>query len=168
MADKLVVREATLEDRRVIWEWWNDPVTRKMMKKNDYVSWEEHCAWFEGVLEDNERILCVGLVGSQKTGNVRFDLQADGVYEVSINLNPLFRGKSYGSQMLIESINYLKRIRSIRKLLAMMKKINIPSRRAFEKAGFVVKDSEYCYPRIVGRFSQETEWYCERNFDQGG
>jgi len=164
MRKALVVREAILEDRRVIWEWWNDPVTRKMMKKNDHVPWDEHCAWFEKILQDGDRILCVALVDGHKIGNVRFDLKADGVYEVSINLNPLFRGKGYSADVLAESIEYLRRIRDVKKLFAKTKRINLPSQKAFEKAGFVLMEDPKCDHPGMEDFVSESEVYCELRF----
>lgn len=161
MSANVTVREAALEDRREIWEWWNDPVTRQMMKKNDLVPWEEHCAWFEGVLKDPERILCVGFVDGEKAGNVRFDFQGDGVYEVSVNVNPQLRGRGYGPLIVGASIAHLQTIRQVTKLIAMMKKANPRSRRTFERNGFVVKAPARYYPRMVGRFSPEEEWYSE-------
>ena len=161
MTPMVVVGEATLDDRQVIWEWWNDPVTRRMMKKHEFVPWEEHCAWFDGVLKDPNKILCVGLVDGQKIGNVRFDAQGDDVYEVSINLNPAWRGRGYGAQLLQASIAYLKGIRPVSTLIGGMKKVNLPSRKTFEKVGFVITEPNYAYPRVRGRFEPETEWYCE-------
>ncbi|MDP3723055.1 MAG: GNAT family N-acetyltransferase [Candidatus Omnitrophota bacterium] len=161
MDANIVVREATLEDRREIWEWWNDPVTRRMMKKNDVVPWEEHCAWFDGVLKDPGRILCVGFVDGEKAGNVRFDFQGEGVYEVSVNMNPQLRGRGYGPLLVGASIAYLNTVRPVTTLIAMMKKINPRSRKTFERNGFVVKEPTRDYPRMVGRFSPEEEWYSE-------
>lgn len=165
MADKLIIRQAILEDCRVIWEWWNDPVTRKMMKKNDFVPWDEHCLWFEKVLKDKDRILCVGLMDEQKIGNVRFDLQADDVYEVSINLNPLFRGKGYSPRMLKESIGFLMNIRSVNKLYATLKKINVPSEKTFAKVGFVFMENPKHYYPGMEEFIPESEYYCELNLE---
>jgi RimJ/RimL family protein N-acetyltransferase len=153
-----------MEDISVIWDWWNDPLTRKMMKRNDPVPWEEHCAWFEGVLKDEKRILCVGLSGEEKIGVVRFDFKAEGTYEVSINLNPEFRGKGYGPKMLLAAIDHLKKMRSIKKLFAKMKKINIPSQNAFLRAGFALVDSPECDHPGLENFASESEFYCERKF----
>jgi len=127
------VREAIQEDGRSIWVWWNDPVTRQMMKKNDPVPWDMHCAWFDGVLQDPNRVLCVGYLDNEKIGNVRFDKQADRVYEVSINLNPDFRGRGYGAILLKEAICYLQANRCVELLFAMLKKINIPSKKRLRK-----------------------------------
>lgn len=161
MNDRIAVRPAAPEDRRDIWEWWNDPVTRAMMKKTALVPWEEHCAWFDGVLQDPNQILCVGVCNGQRIGNVRFDKQEEGVYEVSINLNPAWRGRGLGARMLEAAIAYLHTIRPVTKLIGGMKKINLASRKTFEKVGFVIGEPNYAYPRVRGRFSPEEEWYCE-------
>ena len=166
MSDKLWVREAVMEDREVIWHWWNDPMTRKMMKRNEYVPWEEHCAWFEGVLHDDDRILCVGLLGSERFGVVRFDLKGDRIYEVSINLKPAFRGKGLASQILEASINYLLTKRSVRKLFATLKKINVPSMKAFARAGFVYAENLIVDHAGLERFDPESELYCEQFFER--
>lgn len=165
LSSKVWVREATLEDREVIWQWWNAPVTRQMMKKNDYVPWEEHCAWFEGVLHDDDRILCVGLLGSEKLGVVRFDLKGDRIYEVSINLNPAFRGEGLAPQILEASIEYLRGKRRVRKLFATLKKINIPSMKSFARADFVYVENPKVDHAGLERFEPESELYCERFFE---
>lgn len=32
MSNRLMVREATLDDREVVWQWWSAPVTRIMLQ----------------------------------------------------------------------------------------------------------------------------------------
>jgi len=166
MPEIVIVREAKIEDCKEIWEWWNDPVTRKMMKKNDYVPWEEHCEWFNKVLTDNKRILCVGLVNDQKIGVVRFDLKTGKIYEVSINLNPVFRNRGYGSIFMKESIRYLSKIRDVKRLFAMLKKVNIPSKKTFEKAGFIIVNNPKEKYSGMEQFLPETEYYCELILDK--
>lgn len=140
---KISIREALIDDRRVIWEWWNDPVTRSMMAKKDFVPWQEHCAWFDKVLLDESRILCLGLdVEDQKVGVVRFDLQTDrpGTYEVSINLNPEFRGRGFAPALLRAAVSYLSSVRTPEMLFANVGEIaNVPSQKTFLSAGFVAK-----------------------------
>ncbi|MCL0053713.1 GNAT family N-acetyltransferase [Dehalococcoidia bacterium] len=165
MVDEIMVREAALADRLEIWEWWNDPVTRSMMKLETSVPWEEHSTWFERDLADDDLTLCIGLVGSQKIGVVRFDRQAERVYDVSINLNPQCRGKGYAPRILSESVAYFRRSKDPKLLFAMLKKINIPSKKSFAKAGFTYAvGPPPGYPRSP-EFDGETELYCELKFD---
>lgn len=154
MSGDIQVREAAWDDSREIWEWWNDPVTRKMMRKNDYVPWEEHGEWFAGVLQDQNRILCIGTRGQEKLGVVRFDQRNEFEYEVSINLNPAYRGNGLGRIILREAISYLLGVRKVKKLWAGCKKVNVPSRKTFEGVGFSFKPHAAYEP--LG------ELYCER------
>lgn len=160
MANELTVREAALEDREVMWEWWNDPVTRQMMKQNHYVPWEEHCAWFEQVLANPDKVLCMAIANSEKIGVVRFDLRAEDVYEVSINLNPGQRGRGYAPQALRRASEYVIDRRHPKKLFATLKKINIPSEKSFARAGFKYVEPTETY-RGLENFLEETELYCE-------
>ena len=159
-ANELTVREVNIEDRRVIWKWWNDSVTRQMMKRNDYVEWDEHCAWFERTLADPNRVLCMALTGSKKVGVVRFDLRAEGVYEVSINLNPDQRGHGYAPQVLKKASEYVIDRHHPWKLFATLKKINVPSKKSFARAGFKYMKPFEHYQGLQN-FLEETELYCE-------
>lgn len=153
----LIAREAELRDRRDIWQWWNDPLTRKMMKQNECVAWEEHVSWFDNILVDEKRILCIGEVGEEKIGVVRFDYCAPGIYEVSINNNPNHRGKKYASPLLQKSIELLESKVELGKLFAKTKKTNIPSQKAFLGAGFTVVDAPAYEHRGLEDFSPDTE-----------
>jgi len=162
MDAEVVIREADLEDCEDIWKWWNDPTTRMMMKQNEYVPWKEHCAWFEKVLKDEARILCIGLLDFEKLGVVRFDLKGNRIYEVSINLNPAFRGKKLASQLLNASIDYLISKRNVRKIFASLKRINVPSMKTFVRAGFSFIENPKIDHAGLERFIPESELYCER------
>lgn len=164
MTNQLYVREAISDDCEVVWQWWNDPLTRKMMKKNDYVPWEEHCSWFEKALHEESKILCMGILGTEKVGVVRFDLKGEGIYEVSINLNPHFRGKGLAPDLLDASIRYLLNKRCVHKLFATLKRINAPSMKTFTRAGFVFVDNPEVGHAGLERYTSESEFYCERFF----
>ena len=132
------------------------------MKQNDYVPWEAHCDWFTRVLIDRNVILCIAEDRSNKIGIVRFDWQSATVYEISINLNPQFRGFGYAPILLTESIEYLKMVRHVTLVFAMLKKINVPSERTFARAGFTyVGPPKTFYPGMEV-FEPESEYYCEK------
>lgn len=155
------VREAILEDRQPIWLWWNDPHTRKMMKRQELVPWEEHVAWFDMISSNPNMILLVGIKGSERIGNTRFDLRGPNVYEVSINLNPTFRGQGLATKLILASIDYLNEIRRVDKFIAGFKQSNIPSMRSFLSAGFAVK-THPSEPPNLRDFQKDIEFYCER------
>ena len=136
----ITIRLADIQDCRDVWEWWNDSVSRHMMHKSGLVGWDVHQAWYKKMLEDTGRTAFVGLFDSRKIGIVRFDLQKDSIYDISINLNPELRGKGYGLLLLKEAIANFKKTHKVKIIFAMTKKINIPAIKTFEKAGFVLKD----------------------------
>ncbi len=157
----LLARKVILEDCEVIWQWWNDPVTRSMMKNNDPVPWKQHCVWYENLLKDDSRILCMGLLDNLKIGVVRFDTQGVGVYEVSINMNPQVRGKGLGWQVLKKSIEFMTKQRKVVKFFATFKKTNVPSKRTFEKAGFSISEELKYHCERMKLFVPGKELYCQ-------
>ena len=45
----IYLREATIEDRDLLYEWANDPETRRASFNTDRINYEEHCRWFERI-----------------------------------------------------------------------------------------------------------------------
>ncbi len=133
------IKQAELQDIKDVWEWWNDSVTREMMKKNEFIGCDEQQTWYEKMVEGKGLSAIIGLFDSRKIGIVRFCLQKEGIYAVSINLNPELRGKGYGLLLLREAITNLKKTHNVKIIFALIKKINIPAIKTFEKAGFVLK-----------------------------
>ena len=87
----MIIRRATLDDALDVLIWRNDPLTRAMSRTQDEVEQEAHLAWFSRALDDAASTLLIGEVGGEKIGMVRFDHGA--ATEVSININPLCRGR---------------------------------------------------------------------------
>lgn len=132
------VIKATHDDSRDIWLWRNDPITREMSITTDEVSWDSHSQWFGKVLENNDRHLFIGLDDlNNKLGMCRFDKMDNG-YEVSINLNPQFRGKKISTTLLSKAINAMKNIIENQRtnFYATIKSTNLTSRKCFFNCGF--------------------------------
>jgi len=160
--ENILTRKAVAQDKKIVWEWWNDQLTRKMMKLNEYVPWENHTKWFDNTINSDTRVLLVSIVEDKKIGVVRFDLKSKDIYEVSINLNPDFRGQGYGSKILQSSLKFfLETNTETKKFFAMFKKINISSKKTFLKNGFVIIKSPDKSSIGLERFDAETEEYCE-------
>ena len=95
---KVEVVTANITHSRSIWEWRNDPITRSMSRSKDLVSWEDHSNWFQKTLANPNRIMYVGISEQLPIGIVRFDIinNLEDSFEISININPLQRGKGLG------------------------------------------------------------------------
>lgn len=146
MSDVIDLRSATEEDSLDIWRWRNDEVTRAMFKHQDHIDWGVHDLWFSEALVDRDKILLVGFQvnDGEKVGVVRFDCDGSGKAEVSINLNPDFRGKGLSKLMLNKSLDYLLSS-GVFLCVSKVKKINLPSVNLFYSLGFFLKsqDQEY-------------------------
>ena len=95
---RIKVRYATLEDSKHIYEWRNDEVTRSMFTNTDIVEWTEHAEWYKSALLNPNKVIIVGEDAKGKIGMARFDYNEERTQaEISINLNPIRRGKKLSS-----------------------------------------------------------------------
>ena len=141
---QLQIVNADHSHSKAIWEWRNDPVTRSMFKSQDFVLWEDHSSWYQKSLINPERIMYVGLNGQLPFGIVRFYsiYTLENSFEISININPLDRGKGLGLKILKLALSKLKEERpSVKKIIAKVKQENPASKRLFKSADFVAQQS---------------------------
>lgn len=129
---------ATIGDSKDVWLWRNDALTRQMSEKKHIIAWDEHSAWYENSLLHPWRYMFIGIVNnSGKIGICRFDIDAEkSIAEVSINLNPEFRGQNLSSKFLAKAIQEFFKNHNI-DLVAKIKKTNTLSIKCFTKFGFV-------------------------------
>ena len=141
---EIVLVSAEICHSEMIWEWRNDPITRKMSVNSEKVSWEEHTSWYEKVLLDKCRKIYLGVESGIPIGVVRFDKSDNEnyVYEVSITISPENRGKGFGKQLLNNGIRRLyKEVRNCKFIRAEVKKDNKSSNKLFKSCGFIfIKD----------------------------
>ncbi|MDB2584592.1 GNAT family N-acetyltransferase [Alphaproteobacteria bacterium] len=145
----LAVRKVSEKDSKVIFDWRNDNLTRKMSRNSELVEYEVHCKWFAATLKNANRcLLMCELKEGEPIGIVRFDVEGQSA-ELSINLSPLERGKRLAPKCLALAKDYFeKQYPSVSKLIAEIKTSNIASKKSFEKVGFMLdreKDSFWYY-----------------------
>lgn len=141
----IILRPATHADSANLFAWRNDPNTRRASVSQDPVTLDDHEQWLSRSLADPQRVLYIassldGLGKDEPIGMCRFDLQADGVAaEVSINLNPDFRGRGLAGGILDEAIKrFLSDFGAPIVLTATIRLDNDASRRIFARCGFDV------------------------------
>jgi len=145
----MIINDATLVDSKDIFNWRNDLKTREMYVQGEEITWEHHSEWFSKMLKSPNSIIYIGRDNESKTsiGMVRFDIRHNhNDSEVSINLNPIWRGKGVSSELLSGAIKQFKSIYDI-PILAKVKKKNIASVKCFERSLFQLddKDRDYYY-----------------------
>ena len=139
MVDFLILKARKCHSEK-IWEWRNDPITRKMFINGDKISWEDHSSWYEKLLLDNCKKLYVGERKGIPLGVVRFDKYEinNYIYEVSINISPDFRGKGVGKKLLMGGMKkLLEEVKDCKLIKAKVKKDNESSNKLFKSCGFV-------------------------------
>ena len=107
MAARITVRGATLEDRRALWVWRNDPLTKTLFAEDGSVKYSDHCAWFQRVQDGSAGRLLIGLIDTLRIGAVYFRPTPGNELEVGVFLKPVDSGKGYASKLLQEAVKFL-------------------------------------------------------------
>ena len=81
-------------------EWRNDPVTRAVSRHHGVVPLDDHLTWLRAALERPDRHLLVGSLDGVDVGTVRWDLEGDREWEVSITVAPEARGRGLAAALL--------------------------------------------------------------------
>ena len=151
--ETIEIMKAKIADSEDIWLWRNDDLTKKMSITSNDIRWEEHCVWYRNCLIDPNIYFYVGYIDlNKKIGTCRFNVNIDSSFaEVSINMNPKFRGKNLSSKFLSSSIEIFHSDKNVN-LIARIKKINLISIKCFINNGFTLNRNDedcnyYFYPR---------------------
>jgi len=155
----IVLRRAELEDSDLVLGWRNDAEAIRQSVSGSAVAAAVHQQWFEGVLQSSTTVLLIAetelKTGITPIGMCRFDLLRVGVFAVSINMGPNFRGRGLGGTVLQSGIAFLKgEVSTPVAIEAVVHESNSPSLRVFEKTGFSV-------------FGQDAPWLHLRRAAQG-
>lgn len=132
----MFVRPLIDQDCADLFRWRNDPFTRKMSFDQSLVSQHEHAQWFMKKKSSTQSMILIGVSGKRKIGMCRFEIDdCNECAEISINLNPIFRGKGNAVSLLKRALSIFFRERR-RSVYAKIKNKNKISIRLFEAVGF--------------------------------
>ena len=150
----VLVRHAALSDSVDILTWRNDAVTRKMSRNSEPVSAIQHEQWFENAIKSEQKFVLICEDHSDrnsKLGMIRFDLyDSSDEAEVSINLNPEFRGRGFAKICLSSGMDYFRsQCPQITKIYAEVRLENNVSLHLFESLGFKVFASSGGLQRLL-------------------
>ncbi len=133
----MLIRLAISSDAEDLLRWRNDPISRSMFINGEEVGNSEHNAWFQKALHDPLVRIYIGEIGGAKIGVCRIGYQlGQDRYEVSINLDPSFRGKGMSFPLLTGSLAEFRRHLPV-PIVALVRVENLRSQRLFSSAGFV-------------------------------
>ncbi|MGE5403937.1 MAG: UDP-2,4-diacetamido-2,4,6-trideoxy-beta-L-altropyranose hydrolase [Candidatus Saccharibacteria bacterium] len=136
MEEPIWLRKVRSDDCRIIWEWANEPIARKMSFISEPIPWENHCTWFHTRLNDPNCRMYVGIDESEHpAGLVRYEIDEDAA-TVGVSVDTGLRGKGIASNLLRISARYLFSANDINTINAFIKPENTGSLKAFTKAGY--------------------------------
>jgi len=145
MSNIINLTNAGTTDINDIFEWRNHPDIRKNFFNQELLSWEEHEKWFMAKLKDPDTTIYMAHYRNEKVGAIRFEAN-DSVIKTSLMLNPDFLGKGFGSKVIKIGVEeFIKDKNPKESLIAEIKKDNLASIKAFEKAGFKENHVTYSY-----------------------
>ena len=131
------LREADTNDIKLIFTWSNDEIVRQQSYQTESIKWEEHITWYRNKLEDKNAFLYILEIKKQPAALVRFQNEKSHSV-IGIMIDKKFRGQGLGSIFLNLAIIYYWKTNKL-PVWAYIKKDNIASIKAFEKAGFIYK-----------------------------
>lgn len=132
----------TGKDMKILWEWRNYPEVRKNFLNTNPILWEEHELWFNQSIKTPDVKIYIATYKSTKIGVIRYNVDDKNV-RVSVNLIPEFFGKGFGTILIKKGTKkFLRETKSIKPVIAQIKKDNVASQRAFAKAGYKMADSK--------------------------
>ncbi len=136
------------KDSELLWNWRNDIETRAMSRNSQIITWAEHKLWLQNNLNQKDNKLYIAKKKDNPIGVIIFSKLLTNIFEISININPEYRNKGYGNQLLELALNKFRKDKvNNYKIKATIKKINKKSERIFLKMMFKLEgsDSEYLY-----------------------
>lgn len=139
------LRPAASDDCGRVFQWRNHPDTRRYAFDSFPISWDEHLRWFSKTISSSDVILLIGEIDSNPVGVLRYDLKGQKVI-VSVYVVPGLSGMRIGTHLLKMGSSWIKEnYPDVRKIIAEILPQNIPSIKAFQKAGFKEDNIVYAF-----------------------
>lgn len=139
-----------LDDSKKVWNARNNPEISKYMVNTDFIPWENHLAFIEGLSSRNDRVYYGvyvlqdnTMIGSQGVNPI----VGDGTGESGLYLFPEAQGKGYGKLMKQEFIYYIFEQGLLNVVTEKVKIDNVRNQQLNVKLGFmkVETDGEFVY-----------------------
>lgn len=134
-SDLVRLRPVGDEDRRLLWEWANDPDVRASAWTTAPIRWEDHCRWWDGA-DPGRRLHYVADHGGERWGQIRFDLDERGVAEVDVSVAASCRGRRAAAPLIRAGVRRLFADRDATAVRASVRGENQRSLAAFLGADF--------------------------------
>lgn len=142
--DKLHLREADLNDAKILFNWANEITVRNNSINQEPIIWQNHIRWFNLKLDNPETIILILESETKALGQIRIDLN-NKFWVIGFSIANQFRGNGLGKEIVRMLLNKFESY----KFRANVKKRNMASVKIFKSLGFRKVKSEtedlYCF-----------------------
>jgi RimJ/RimL family protein N-acetyltransferase len=138
------LRQATESDADLLLAWANEPATRTASFHPEPIERGGHIRWLATHLASPSTGLWIGETDGRPIGQVRVEIVAHEVGEISISSAPEARGVGLGRALLVAAIAEAGGALPISTLLARVRLDNPVSHALFAGAGFVERGRTTC------------------------
>lgn len=104
---RFAIRPATKADAALLFEWRNEPSTRRMFKSKETIAWEDHLAWLDRRLAMEQPDLFLFELDGVPVATFRIDAG-----DLSYTVAPEYRKRGVASLMLKEVRSRFGRLRA--------------------------------------------------------
>lgn len=144
MKNEIYLRKVTMEDSRILFEWRNEPSTRRSSFNDNLIEYDSHLKWLSSTLNNPNIVFFILECNRIPVGQIRLNINSN-VAEISYSIGEIFRGYGYGRKILTlieDTVN--KYFRNITYFKALVKKENVASSYLFKSLNYAeIEYSEY-------------------------
>lgn len=140
-SDKFTLRCVSVQDEQTLFEWANDPVTRKNSFNSEPISWDTHQRWFKEKLNSPDTYIWMFECQNISCGWVRIE-KMEKIFKLSCLIATPYRGQKLGSLMLKMALSNICTMLPGVTLVAYTVPGNIASCKVLQRAGFVLTSED--------------------------
>ena len=134
--ENIIIREASLNDAKILFELSNDDRVRENSINTDKIEWENHVNWLKEKIISSNYYIYLFFYDKNFIGQVKFEIE-DKEAIISISIVNEYRGKKLAAPMLLKGIeSFLKIAKNVEKIVAYIRPENQSSIKSFNKVGF--------------------------------
>lgn len=139
----MILRNATIEDVNLIYEWANDSECRANSFCTDKISYETHVTWYMNHFQARECNIFIGMEDEEPVGQIRIEKQGAFTF-LSYSVCPSKRGLGYGRKLLLLVEEEVRRNPKFpTTLVGEVKHENVASCHCFESLGYEKHETEF-------------------------
>jgi UDP-2,4-diacetamido-2,4,6-trideoxy-beta-L-altropyranose hydrolase len=135
-AVRLRLRPVERDDRKLLWEWANDPEVRSAAFSTAAIPWDDHCNWLDRKLQELGTAIFIAMDDGAAIGQIRMERMHNSEVQIGLSIAREKRGSGLAAPVIAAAARIAFEDLQLTRLHAFIKCENTRSLRAFEAAGF--------------------------------